>query len=75
MRWMIICAAFLFSGCSPNPVPVTDIRPWKPISSSCNDTQETRKEIRAHNSVYASLKTGKRVVYSDPCPAETKPTS
>jgi len=55
-------------------VPVTDLRPFKPISSSCVDTVETRKEIRAHNSVLASLKTGKRVVYSDPCP-ENKPTS
>ncbi len=55
-------------------VPVTDLRPFRPISSSCDDTSETRKEVRAHNSVLASLKTGKRVVYSDPCPTE-KPTS
>jgi hypothetical protein len=63
------------AGCSEvREVPVTDLRPFRPISSSCVDTAETRKEIRAHNSVLASLKTGKRVVYSDPCPPE-KPTS
>jgi hypothetical protein len=63
------------AGCSEvREVPVTDLRPFRPISSSCVDTAETRKEIRAHNSVLASLKTGKRVVYSDPCPTE-KPTS
>lgn len=66
----LICA-----GCSEvREVPVTDLRPFKPISSSCVDTAETRREIRAHNSVLASLKSGKRVVYSDPCPTE-KPTS
>jgi hypothetical protein len=65
----------IFAGCSEvREVPVVDLRPWRPISSSCVDTAETRKEIRAHNSVLASLKTGKRVVYSDPCPTE-KPTS
>jgi hypothetical protein len=65
----------MFGGCSEvREVPVTDLRPFRPISSSCVDTAETRKEIRAHNSVLASLKTGKRVVYSDPCPPE-KPTS
>jgi len=63
------------AGCSEvREVPVTDLRPFKPISSSCADTEQTRKEIRAHNSVLASLKSGKRVVYSDPCPTE-KPTS
>jgi hypothetical protein len=66
---------FGLAGCSEvREVPVTDLRPFRPISSSCVDTAETRKEIRAHNSVLASLKTGKRVVYSDPCPTE-KPTS
>jgi hypothetical protein len=63
------------AGCSEvREVPIVDLRPWKPISSSCVDTAETRREIRAHNSVLASLKSGKRVVYSDPCPTE-KPTS
>ena len=66
----------LFSaGCSEvREVPVTDLRPFKPISSSCQDTEQTRKEIRAHNSVLDSLKKGRKVVYSDPCPTE-KPTS
>jgi hypothetical protein len=64
-----------FGACSEvREVPVTDLRPFKPISSSCVDTAETRKEIRAHNSVLASLKTGRKVVYSDPCPVE-RPTS
>ena len=65
---------FGLAGCSEvREVPIVDLRPWKPISSSCGDTAETRKEIRAHNSVLASLKSGKRVVYSDPC--TEKPTS
>jgi hypothetical protein len=64
---------FGLAGCSEvREVPVTDLRPFKPISSSCVDTAETRREIRAHNSVLESLKTGKRVVYSDSC---EKPTS
>jgi hypothetical protein len=68
-------AGIAISACSEvREVPVTDLRPFRPISSSCVDTAETRKEIRAHNSVLASLKSGKRVVYSDPCPTE-KPTS
>jgi hypothetical protein len=63
------------AGCSEvREVPVTDLRPFKPISSSCVDTAETRKEIRAHNSVLDSLKTGRKVVYADGCP-ESKPTS
>jgi hypothetical protein len=65
----------IFAGCSEvREVPVTDLRPFRPISSSCVDTAETRREVRAHNSVLESLKTGRKVVYSDPCPTE-KPTS
>lgn len=41
---------------------------------SCGDTEETRKQIVAHNSRYDTLKTGKRVVYADDCPKEA-PTS
>jgi hypothetical protein len=71
----VMLAGIAISACSEvREVPVTDLRPFRPISSSCVDTAETRKEIRAHNSVLASLKSGKRVVYSDPCPTE-KPTS
>ena len=67
----------LFSaGCSEvREVPVTDLRPFKPISSSCQDTEQTRKEIRAHNSVYETLKSGKRIVFTDPCKDQSKPTS
>lgn len=75
MRIAIVAVAVALTACSEvREVPVTDLRPFKPISSSCADTPETRKEIRAHNSVLDSLKTGKRVVYSDPCP-EKAPTS
>jgi hypothetical protein len=76
MRIAIVAALGVSLGaCSEvREVPVTDLRPFKPISSSCVDTAETRKEIRAHNSVLESLKTGRKVVYSDPCPTE-KPTS
>ena len=57
------------SACAePEKVPVTNLGPFKPISSSCADTAQTRKEIRQHNSVYDSLKTGKKVVYEDKCP-------
>jgi hypothetical protein len=54
---------------------VTDLRPFKPITLSCADTKATRSQIVAHNSVLDSLKRNKRVIYSDDCPAEGKPTS
>src|SRR5262245_29655539 len=62
------------SGCAEKTVTIVDLRPWKPISFSCEDTSETRKQAVAHNSVYDTLKRKKKVVYSDPCP-ESKPTS
>ena len=63
------------AGCAQNtPVPVSDVRAFKPITMSCRDTVATRAQIVAHNSVLDSLKSGKRVVYSDDCPKE-KPTS
>ena len=72
---LTVAFAICCAGCSEvREVPVTDLRPFKPISSSCQDTEQTRKEIRAHNSVLDSLKKGRKVVYSDPCPTE-KPTS
>ena len=76
MRISIVATmGIVLAACSEvREVPVTDLRPFKPISSSCEDTDQTRKEIRAHNSVLDTLKTGKPVVYSDPCPTE-KPTS
>ena len=62
-------------GCAtPIAAPVTDLRPFKPITLSCADTASTRKQIVAHNSVLDSLKRNKRVIYSDDCP-EGKPTS
>lgn len=67
---------FAVSGCAQmREIPVTDLRPWKPIKASCADTQETRDQVRAHNSVLDSLKSGKKVVYRDDCKQEAKPTS
>lgn len=63
------------AGCAtPTVAPVTDLRPFKPITLSCADTATTRKQVVAHNSVLDSLKKGKKVVYSDDC-ADSKPTS
>ena len=70
---ILICGSL--SACSEvREVPVADLRPWKPISASCDDTAETRKQVRDHNGVYDSLKSGKRIVYADPC-KDVKPTS
>lgn len=55
-------------------IPVTDLRPFKPITASCADEAETRKQIRDHNGVYESLRTKKKVVFRDDCPPG-KPTS
>lgn len=69
----------LISGCAKEEVlvPVTNLGPFKTISYSCKDTPVTREQIRAHNGVYMSLKSGKKTVYADDCPAEPqgKPTS
>lgn len=68
-------AALILSACATEkPVPVHDLRPWKPIKWKCADTEETRKQVIAHNSVYASLKSGKKVVYADDCP-QGKPST
>jgi hypothetical protein len=48
--------------------PDTSLRSFKPIHWACADTPQTRKEVIAHNSVYATLKRGKKVVYADDCP-------
>ena len=57
------------NGCGEaKQIPVVDLRPWKPISTSCADTPETRTQVVAHNSVLDSLKSGRKVVYADPCP-------
>jgi len=58
-------------------VPVTDLRPWRPITYSCADTAETRRQIVAHNSVLDTLRRGRKVVYRDDCGdgGNTKPMS
>jgi hypothetical protein len=56
---------------------VTDTRWAKNWITSCKDTVDTRKQAVAHNSVLDTLRSGKRVVYKDDCPAidPLKPTS
>jgi len=54
-------------------LPVSNLKPWKPIKFDCADTKETRAQVIEHNNVYLTLKTGKKVVYGDSCP-EAKPT-
>lgn len=69
--------ALLSSGCAGQtvPVPVSDVRPFKPIPWTCETASgEARRGIVAHNSVYDSLKTGRKVVYADDCP-KPKPVS
>lgn len=65
----IVCAVTL-GGCATPPV-VTDtaVKSFKPINWSCRDTVETRRQIVEHNSVHATLSTGKRTVFKDDCPA------
>lgn len=58
---------------STNVVPISDVRPWRPVSYSCADTKETRRQVIAHNSVYDTLKSGKRVVYGDTCLEKAPP--
>lgn len=72
---ILFCVAL--SACSEvREIPVTDLRPFKPITASCQDTPETRKQIRDHNGVYESLRTKKKVVFRDDCPKQDeKPTS
>lgn len=78
MHWQVtaIVPCIILGACSDTKeILVTDLRPWKPITASCADTAETRKQIRDHNGVLQSLKTGKKVVYADSCPKDSKPTS
>ena len=64
-------AALILTACGPDkPVPVTNLGPFKPLHPRCADTAESRTEMNEHNSVYDSLKKGKRVIYSDHCPKE-----
>jgi hypothetical protein len=50
----------------------TSVKSFKPIAWSCRDTPETRKQIVEHNSVHATLSTGKPVVFKDDCKAPAK---
>lgn len=52
---------------------MSNVNPWTPITYSCKDTELTRKEIAAHNTVYESLKTGKLTEVKDTCPTPKKP--
>lgn len=62
------------AGCSIpiSAAPDTSLKSFRPITLSCQDTAETRKQIVAHNAVYDTLKKGKRIVYSDDCLSEAK---
>lgn len=64
----------LVSGCAATPrtVPVTSVKPFRTITWSCQDTATTRRQVIAHNSVYASLKKGKKIVYGDHCPVKSE---
>lgn len=59
------------------PVPVSDTRWAKPIQWACDGPDaangKARQGIIEHNSRLASVKAGKKVVYSDDC--QEKPTS
>lgn len=66
--------ATLTAGCVEKPVPVTDLRPWKPIAWRCEEASgPTRTQIIQHNSVYASLKAKRKVAYQDDCPKPAAP--
>ena len=70
-------SALGLAGCSTpiNVAPDTSLQSFKPITLSCQDTPETRSQIVAHNSVFDSLKTGKKVVYRDGCQKPEAKTS
>lgn len=73
-------SALTLGACANIPIigPDTSLESFQPITTSCRDTPETRKQIIQHNSAYDTLKTGKQVVYADICPkAKTQqvPTS
>ena len=65
------------AGCSTpiSVAPDTSLRSFKPITLSCEDTPDTRAQIIAHNSVYDTLKHGKRTVYKDGCQKPEAKTS
>jgi hypothetical protein len=45
----------------------TGVKSFRPIKPSRADTCETQRQVAAHNSVYDTLRTGKRVVYMAAC--------
>lgn len=65
---MLLLVAAGGCGTQTEGPPDTSLRSFKPIHWACEDTVQTRKEVIAHNSVYASLKRGKKIVYADDCP-------
>jgi hypothetical protein len=78
MRWALPLIAISLAGCAAGSgqtygVPVAVVDPFKPISSSCKDTPQTRREIAAHNSVLDTLRTGRDVKYGDNCPPGKAP--
>jgi hypothetical protein len=73
---VLVVAGTLGACASEKPVPVSDLRPWKPISWRCEEASgATRKQIIQHNSVYASLKANKKVAYQDDCPKPKAPAT
>jgi hypothetical protein len=53
--------------------PKSSLKAFVPIYWSCKDTKETRRQVIAHNSVFDTLRKGRKVVYADDC--VEKPTS
>jgi hypothetical protein len=87
MRWLVPIVALPLAACAAGSgqvvqVPIVSTDPFRPISASCKDTPQTRREIAAHNSVLDTLRTGRDVKYGDPCrpapaakPKQPPPTS
>lgn len=52
----MLCVPFLLTGCATG-TPVTDssCKSFRPISNSTKDTEQTRREVIAHNRVYRKL--------------------
>ena len=75
MAPLALAALTTLTGCATNPVPVSDLRAFKPIRWSCETaTGDTRAQILKHNSVYATLSSGRRTTYADKC-TKGAPTS
>lgn len=66
-----LCAAVLLAGCATRTQTVdTAVEVFGPIRYSQDDTCATQKRLAEHNSVYDTLKSGRRVVYAAPCEIE-----